>query len=228
MPYRYLHLACEPPRFALPGELPAPTAHLLRPVSVEVGADPLPPWVADLRDRPTVYATLGTIASQRPEGRATFATILAALRDEPYNLVVTVGRDNDPADFGPQPPHIHIERYIPQGALLPHCALIVQQGGFGTTTGALAAGLPMVLIPLNTDQLHDAACCAALGVGRVIGPEERTPEAVRAAVRAVFAEPTYRATAEQLRDEMATMPGPEYGVALLERLATEQRPIITA
>ncbi len=228
MPFRYLHLAAEPPRFRLPDGPVAPTAHLIRPVNFESGDEALPPWVAGLPDRPTVYATLGTEFSRGAEGLATFRAMLGALRDEPVNLIVTVGRHNDPADFGPQPGNVHIERFIPQSALLPHCDLVVQQGGFSTVTGALNAGLPMVLIPIQADQPYNAACCAALGVGVVIEPGERSAEAIRAAVRAVLADPTYRRNAERLRDEMAALPGPEYAVALLERLAAEGQPLLTS
>jgi len=228
MPFRYLHLATEPPRFQLPDTSVAPTAHTLRPVNYESGDDSLPPWVAALPARPTVYATLGTGASRRPDGRAFFPAMLEALRDEPVNVILTVGRDNDPSDFGPQPENVHIERFIPQSLLLPHCDLVIQQGGFSTVTGALNAGLPMVVIPIFADQPYNAACCAALGVGVVIAPDNRTPEAIREGVRQVLAGPTYRQNAERLRDEMAALPGPEYAVALLERLAVEKRPLLTS
>ena len=49
---------------------------------------------------------------------------------------------------------------------------------------------------------------------------------VRLGVRAVLADPTYRASAERVRDEIAALPGPEYAVALLERLAAEKQPIL--
>ncbi len=228
MPFRYLHLAAEPPGFVPAGEGHAATTHLLRPENFESGDGTLPPWVAGLPNRPTVYATLGTVVSSYPLGRDTFAAILEALRDEPWNLVLTVGRDNDPATFGPQPEHVHIERYIPQSQLVPHCDLVVTQGGFSTITGALNAGLPLVVVPLLADQPLNAACCAALGVGRVVEPEERTPDAIRAGVRAVLADPSYRTNAERVRDEIAALPGPEHAVELLERLVSEKQPILAA
>jgi len=228
MPFRYLHLAAEPPRFRLAGDPVAPTAHPLRPVNIESGDEGLPPWVADMPDHPTIYATLGTFASRSPAARMLFPAMLAALHDEPVNLILTVGRDNDPADFGPQPGNVHIERFIPQSTLLPYCDLVVHQGGFSTVTGALNAGLPMVVIPVFADQPYNAECCAALGVGRVLGADERTPEAIRAAVRAVLADPTYRQSAERARDEIAALPGPEYAVQLLERLAVERQPLLTS
>ena len=98
MPFRYLFLARDPPGFGLPGETAAPTTHHLRPVAADQSeGGTLPSWVAELPERPTIYATLGTRVSRLPEGIATFAAILAALRDEPINLIVTVGNANDPA-----------------------------------------------------------------------------------------------------------------------------------
>ncbi len=228
MLFRYLHLACEPPGFAFPGENPTLTTHLVRPVNYEPGEEGLPGWVADLPDRPTVYATLGTVISGSPIGRPVFPAILAALRDEPVNLILTVGRSNDPAQFGEQPANVRIAQYIPQGMLLPHCDLAVHQGGFSTVTGVLNAGLPMVVIPMMNDQANNAARCAALGVGAVLGSGERTPEAIRAEVRKVFANPSYRVSAQRVRDEMAALPGPEYAVELLERLAAEKQPLLRA
>jgi len=178
--------------------------------------------------RPTVYVTLGTVFSRAPAANSVFTAVLAALRDEPVNLIVTVGRDNDPAQFGPQPPNVHIERFIPQSALLPHCDLVVHHGGFSTVTGALNAGLPMVVIPISADQPYNAACCTALGVGVVIEPDSVSPEAIRAAVREVMDTPSYRQKAEHVRDEMAALPGPEHGVTLLERLAVEKQPLLTS
>lgn len=46
------------------------------------------------------------------------------------------------------------------------------------------------------------------------------------AVLTVLGNGAYRVATEQLREEIEALPGPEYAVALLERLAAEQGPII--
>ena len=106
----------------------------------------------------------------------------------------------------------------------------MHHGGFSTVRGALNAGLPMVVvvIPIGADQPYNAACCAALGVGTVIEAGARSAEAIRAAVHDVLDNPSYRRQAEQLRDEMAALPGPEYAVELLERLVVEKQPLLAA
>jgi UDP:flavonoid glycosyltransferase YjiC (YdhE family) len=64
-----------------------------------------------------------------------------------------------------------------------------------------------------------------MGLGRVMQPADLTPEVAREAVLTVLADPSYRANAERVRDEIAALPGPEFAVALLERLAAEKQPI---
>jgi UDP:flavonoid glycosyltransferase YjiC (YdhE family) len=79
----------------------------------------------------------------------------------------------------------------------------------------------MVVIPITADQPYSAARCAALGVARAIPPEERSPEAVREAVRAVLAEPSYRTSARDFQAEMQALPGLERVVEMLGALADE-------
>ena len=224
MLFRYLHLAFEPSRFHDPALPLAPTAHLLRPEPFgDSGGEGLPHWVAQLPDRPTVYATLGTVFNSRTPGL--FEAILDGLRDEPINLVLTIGRDRDPDEFGPQPDNVHVERYVPQRLLLPYCDLVITHAGFGTVCAALSLGLPMVAIPIDADQPINAKRCAALGAGEVLGYQQRTPETIRNTVRTVLDNPSYQANAEQIRDETSTLPGPEHAVTLLERLAAQQQPL---
>ena len=222
MLYRSLLIVPGPPGYQDVDDPLPTTARPVRHVAFDrSGEEPLPAWVDALPDRPLVYATMGTVFNRAP---GVLAAILEGLRDEPITLIVTVGRDQDPAAFGPQPPNVHIERYIPQSLLFPRCDLVVTHGGTGTVLTALDHGLPMVLIPFAADQPDNARRCAALGVAKAIAPEERTPEAIRAAIRAVLGNPSYRRNAERLREEMARLPGPEDVVGWLERLATEQRP----
>jgi MGT family glycosyltransferase len=172
---------------------------------------------------PTVYFTLGTVFNV--ESGDLFERVLAGLRGLPINVIATVGRQIDPEGFGPQPPHIHIERYIGQALILPRCDLVVSHGGSGSVIGALAHGLPSVLIPMGADQPLNAARCADLGVARMLDAVEASPESVREAVSAALADPGYREAAQRIQDEIAALPGPAYAVKLLERLGTEKRPI---
>ena len=217
--FRHLYLDVAPPSLQSPEIAHVPTAHPVQNATIDPGAEgaELPAWVHDLpADRPVVYVSLGTVFNAR--ARHVFAAVLDALRDEPVTVVVTVGEDNDPDAFGLQPDHVHVERFVPQSLLLPYCDAVVNQGGTAILP-ILASGLPLLLLPQGANQFHNAAACLAAGVGRRLLPEEVSPAAVRRDVRALLDDPGLREAARRVQAELAAMPGPEHGVALLERLA---------
>lgn len=145
---RYLVLSPFPPSFRDQADpLPA-TAHGFRSTwAVESAA---PPVLERLRGRRTVHLTLGTIFNT--ESGDLFSRVLAGVRELPVEVVVTVGRGVDPAELGPQPNNVHVERYVAQASLLPHCAAVVSHGGSGSVTATLEHGLPLVCIPMGADQ----------------------------------------------------------------------------
>jgi UDP:flavonoid glycosyltransferase YjiC (YdhE family) len=165
---------------------------------------------------PTVYFTLGTVFNL--ESGDLFARVLAGLRELEVDVVATVGRQIDPAELGPQPERIRVERYLPHSAVLPRCDAVVSHGGSGTVLAALAHGLPSVLLPMGADQPQNATRCEELGVALVLDALRATPDDVREAVSTVLDDPSYRAAAERVRDEIRALPGPEYAVSLLVRL----------
>jgi len=223
----YLVLSPFPRSYRDPAH-PAPaTTHGFRyprPLQPSSGADGA--WSRSRSGRAAVYFTLGTIFNL--ESGDLFDRVLAGLRELPVDVVVTVGHHVDPAELGPQPQNVRVERFVPQASLLPHCDLVVSHGGSGSVIGALAHGLPSVLIPLGADQPQNAERCAELGVARVLDAVTATPESVRDAAAGVLADAGYRRNAERLRDEIAALPEVAHAVALLERLAAERRPLVSA
>lgn len=217
MPGRDLIISPVPPSFRDPRYLLPATAHAIRPYVLEsVVTDDAPAWIADLGKMPVVYFTLGTIFNL--ESGDLFQRVLAGLRDLPVKVVVTVGREIDPAILGDQPPHVRIEQFIPQAALLPHCDLVISHGGSGSVIGSLAYGLPQVLIPMGADQIHNAKRGEELGFARVLDPIAITPEDIREATSAMLADASARKSAQRIAAEIASLPGSDYAVRLLEQV----------
>ncbi len=196
---------CPPP---LAFEQPLGERVLMQPVGPEPAA--APDWLDELPP-PLVYVTLGTIFNE-PE---LFRPLLHSL-DGDVSALVTTGRDLDPATLGDVPPRVRVERFVPQAHVLPHCAAVVTHGGSGTTLGALAHGLPLVLVPQGADQFDNAARCVAAGVAVVIGPHELTGDTVRAALRRILDEPSYALAARAVAAEIAAMPTPEQTAQAVE------------
>jgi UDP:flavonoid glycosyltransferase YjiC (YdhE family) len=130
---------------------------------------------------------------------------------------VTVGRATDVASLGPIPENTRVEQWIPQDAVLREAALVVCHGGSGTTFGALAAGIPLVVCPLFADQAQNGAAVRKAGAGVVIessqppagglrslGPED--VGALHTAIEEVLNTPTYHRAATGIAAEIAAMP----------------------
>jgi MGT family glycosyltransferase len=224
--FHYLHLAFVPPSYQDPALAYPATGHAFRhEVFDRSGDEALPDWAAGLPDRPTVYVTLGTFFGA---AQHVFRTIIDGLRGEDVNLIITVGRGQDPAALEPLPPNTHVERYIPQSLIFPQCDLVVCHAGWNTVLAALSHSLPLINIPVGADQPQNAARCAALGVGPTILPIELTPQHIRETVQTVLGDPGYRERANALQAEMESLPGTGQAVELLERLAHERQPILAA
>lgn len=213
MLHRYLVLSPIPPSFRDPRFPPPPTLHPFRS-GIESAAAIRPSLI---------YCTLGTIFNS--ESGDLLTTLVQGLRELGHNLLVTVGREIDIDELGEQPPHVRVEQFIPQSDVLPHCLLAVSHGGSGSVIGALAHGVPSVLVPLGADQPLNADRCADLGVARVLDPESVTPALASAAAREVLETARYRIAAQRLQGEIAELPGPGHAVALLEQLAAHRAPV---
>ena len=200
---RHLVLSPFPPSFRHP-DFPLPdTGHAIR-----LGHAPL-------ASGDTVYFTLGTVFGL--ESGDLFSRVVAGLRGR--RAIVTVGRAIDPAELGPPPPGMRIERFVAQAEVLPSCCAVVSHGGSGSLVGAFAHGLPSVVLAMGADQMHNAARCEAVGVARLLHPVRATPDDVAAAVTEVIEDPSYRAAAVRLHHEIAALPGPEHAVSLVEALS---------
>jgi UDP:flavonoid glycosyltransferase YjiC (YdhE family) len=224
---RYLVLSPFPPSFRDPAFPLPPTGHALRPIALDaVGGEGLPPWLDVLPDRPLVHFSLGTaFNSARPH---LFGAVMDALADEPLNLIVTVGRDLDPASVGTAPANARVERYVPLSLLFPRCAPVITPGGSGTVMAALGAGVPLVVMPVGADHPQNGERCTALAVGRVVDAEPFDPRALREAVRGVLDGAAYRRNASRMAAEIAALPGPDHAVGLVERLAATRAPVRAA
>ena len=202
-----------PPGLQLPG---GPDWKRIQPLRHEdpqpAPGEELPAAAVGLPYEDTVYVTLGTVMNKQP---GLFEAVLAALAGVAVNAIVTVGPDVDPGRLGPQPEHVLVERYISQALVLPRCRAIVAHAGAGTMLGALAHGMPQVLLPHGAEQHLNAEACRRAGAALVVGPDEIGAEAIRAALARVLAEPAFAAAAQRLRGEIEAMPAADDALAAL-------------
>lgn len=169
------------------------------------------------RERPGVLVTLGTIFNAGSGDL--FERILDGLGDLDVDVVATVGRGVDPAALGPRPPHVRVERFVPQAEVLPAVDLVVSHGGSGSLVATLAHGLPSLLVPLGADQPHNAARATALGVAERLDAATLTPAQVAERAAALLAVSPVRDRCRDVAAEVAALPDAAAAVSALEAAA---------
>lgn len=179
------------------------------------------PWDR-LDGRPLVYASLGTLQNRL---RQVYAAIAEAAAGLDVQLVIALGNRNAMLNLPPRE-NVIVVPYAPQLRLLERAAVAVTHAGLNTALECLAAGLPMVCLPVTNDQPGVARRVEWLGAGEVLSIRRVTPARLRPLLRRVLDEPNYRATAARLRDEIAATSGLTRAAEIIERALTRRERVL--
>jgi MGT family glycosyltransferase len=142
--------------------------------------------------------------------------VATALGELPVRGLVTTGPAVDPDEID-APSNVTVVRHAPHSEVLRHASAVVTHAGHGTVIKALAAGVPVVALPLGRDQLDNAARVAHHGAGLRLKPKA-TPGAIAKAVRRVLDEPSFSGEAERLAAAIAAETAEDRAAAELEAL----------
>jgi len=138
---------------------------------------PAPAWLATMRD-PIVLVTCST---ERQGDERLIDTALDALPAAGMSVIATTAA-HDPAAFD-APPGSKVVRFISHEAVLERAACVVCHGGMGITQKALAAGVPVVVVPFGRDQLETARRVEVAKAGVRLSPRLLTADRLASAVR---------------------------------------------
>lgn len=177
---------------------------------------PRPEWMDRLRrDRPWVHVTEGTM-----HGGKSFLLEDAArgLSGLPMEVIMTTGGDRDPdsVDLGPAAPNVRLERWVPHTELFPYTSAVVTTGGAGTILTALAAGIPLVIVPTEWDKPDNAQRVVEAGAAVRVSPRRCSPARLRKAVETVLGAASYRENAQRLAAILKGCDGPRRAAELIE------------
>jgi UDP:flavonoid glycosyltransferase YjiC (YdhE family) len=177
------------------------------------GGGVLPEWALDRPRRPRIAVTLGTVVPQFG-GVGSLDAVVRAAGGLDAEFVLALG-DADPSPLGELPDNVRVSGWIPLGALLWTCSLVVHHGGAGTTLTTVGAGLPHVVLPSGADQFINAEAVRKRGIGVTPEPSEVDADLFRD----VLADDGLRAATAEVRAEMERLPGPVDVVPRLLALA---------
>lgn len=162
--------------------------------------------------RPRVLVTFGTFFGSP----AVVGPLLKALSELDVDLTATLGLDGKAEDYDVDPQRVELVPFVPMAYLLDSVSAVVTHGGAGTTLGALARGVPMLVIPQGADQFVQADRVAAAGAGLALTPDRYSPATAAEALERVLGETGFAAAAGRIGAEIAAMSPPETVAAQLE------------
>ncbi|PJN29762.1 glycosyltransferase [Kitasatospora sp. CB02891] len=217
------------PRFS-PGLVIAPTCRelagldrvpaeyaLVGPLLADRPEPPFP-WDRLAPGRRRVLVTMGTLSAEVAGDFLHRAA--AALTELPDVQAVVAG----PPDAALPPGAVACDR-VPVLELLERGAVdaVLCHGGMNTAVESLVHGRPLVVAPIRHDQPVTAGRLAALGAAVRVDFATATSGELRAALRSVLDDPSFRAAAQLLGRQLLAGGGTVSAVERLERFARAPR-----
>jgi UDP:flavonoid glycosyltransferase YjiC (YdhE family) len=154
-------------------------------------------WPLSSGDQPLVLVSM---SSTFQDQIGPLRRVIEALGTLPVRGIVTTGPAIDTTALNAAP-NVTVLPHAPHREVLRHAAAVVTHGGHGTVVKALAAGVPMVLLPHGRDQGDTAVRVTARGAGIALKRTAQT-EAIAAAVTEVLRNPVFQASAQQLGESV--------------------------
>lgn len=212
-----------PPSLADPSGPQPQNVHRFRNPTGPPAGSPLLGWGE--ATAPLVYLSFGTEvpSPSRDYFPGLYTAALDALAELPIRVLATIGERRDPGELGALSPSVRVERWIPQGEVMSQAAAMVGHGGAGSTLSALAAGVPMALIPLFADQPHNARRVAELGAGIALERGTDSASELGAAVHSLMTDGSYRRRAAELAEEIQALPPVDEAAQMLAAIARDGR-----
>jgi UDP:flavonoid glycosyltransferase YjiC (YdhE family) len=224
--FRWLYVDPCPPSLQFAHARDVPVRCPINPIMPSAAnGDGGPAWLDELDGRCAIYVTLGTVPLFADDTDF-FVLAIEAARDRDLHVIVTVGPRGDPAALGEQPPNVHIERFVSQALVLPHCVAAITNGGSGSTLGALAAGVPVLAVAdaRSPSQARNGDAIAAAGAGRALRRGQASAKRIRHEITTLITNGTHHEAASRIAHEIAAMPDPADVVTIIEQVAEHHQP----
>lgn len=155
----------------------------------------LPPALAEFLDagpKPIVF-TLGSSAVYSADALKFYTESAISAKKLGYRAILLVGNvpQNLPKELLTE--DIIAVDYAPYSELFKRAAAVVHQGGIGTTSQTLLAGIPMLVVPYSHEQPDNAARIVRLGIGLRLNPKQYCSQRVTIELNKLLTQPKYKA-----------------------------------
>ena len=180
------------------------------------------PWER-LSGKPLIYASFGTLQNR---DRRLYETVANATAGLDVQVVLSLGGADASELADPLPGSPLVVRFAPQLEILDRAALMITHAGMNSTLECLAAGVPMVAIPIAYDEPGVAARIEWFGTGVRIPAAECEPARLRKAIETVLSEDSFRASARRFQQIIRERDGLRRAADIIEQVAATGQPVL--
>lgn len=113
--------------------------------------------------------------------------------------------------------------YVPYEALLPRACAVVHHGGVGTTSHALRAGVPTLIVPFAFDQSDNAEHAHKVGTSRTLYRDKYLETRVADELHELLKRPSYARRAMEVGQRLKQENGPARAADLIEQVLAGKR-----
>ncbi len=145
-----------------------------------------------------------------------FAQSIEAAQRLGQRAVLLVGDErNRPTSL---PDGVIAADYAPYQSLLPRASVVIHHGGVGTTSQALLAGVPTLIVPFAFDQSDNAEHARRLGTSRTVYRNSYRAPRVESELRELLGRPEYRRNAREVSNKLKQENGSGRAADLIENV----------
>ena len=213
----------QPAEFEFPRKELPPCLHFTGPYSNPASRESISFPYEKLTGQPLIYASMGTLQNRL---LWIFRTIAEACVGLDVQLVIALGGGASPESLPELPGNPIVVGYAPQLELLQKATLTITHAGLNTTLESLSNGVPMVAIPITSDQPGVAARIAWTGTGVFIPLRKVQVKKLRKAIKQVLTEKSYKKNALRLQEAIRQAGGVNRAVDIIEQVVTTGKPIL--
>ena len=180
------------------------------------------PWER-LNGKPLLYVSFGTVVNR---DWALYEAVAEATADLDVQTVISLGREEEQGPLPSLPGDTLVVNFAPQIEILERAALLITHAGMNSTLESLAAGVPMVALPVVNDQPGVAARIEWTGTGVRIPPDERDPVHLRQAIKTVLGDGSFCAAAHRFQRTIKETGGLGRAAEIIERVIATGQPVL--
>lgn len=173
------------------------------------------PSFAKNNDRPLIYVSYGSLGAADVD---LYKRLIAAFAKLPYRFLMNVGDYID--EYKDVPGNVHLEKWYPQPAVIPHVDLFIHHGGNNSFNEALYFGKPAIIMPFCWDGLDNAARIHDTGYGEQLPRYTWTEEQLSACIARLLGDATMKTRLQAVAKHMQAAQGTEKAANILAEIAT--------